>query len=77
MEHVVAKHGVSEWFACGVLGQQRFTQRKKLRKPDDQFPLTANITSRAIQHGRYGYPRIAAMLRSRVWRVNVKRVARI
>ena len=77
MEHVVAKHGVSERFACRVLGQHRSTQRKKLRKPDDEAALTADITALAIQYGRYGYRRITAMLRSRGWRGNAKRVARI
>jgi transposase InsO family protein len=77
VEHVVAKHGVSERFACRVLGQHRSTQRKKLRKPEDEAALTADITALAIQYGRYGDRRITAMLRSRGWRVNAKRVARI
>jgi len=74
---VVANHGVSERLACRVLGQHRSTQRKKLTKPDDEAALTADITSLATQHGRYGYRRITAMLRQRGWRVNAKRVARI
>ncbi len=77
MEHVVAKHGVSERFACRVLGQHRSTQRKKPSRPDDEAALTADITALAIQYGRYGYRRITAMLRDRGWRVNAKRVARI
>ena len=77
MEHVVAKHGVSERFACRVLGQHRSTQRKKPSRPDDEAALTADITALAIQYGRYGYRRITAMLRNRDWRVNAKRVARI
>ncbi len=74
---MVAKHGVSERFACRVLGQHRSTQRKKPSKPDDEAALTADITALAIQYGRYGYRRITAMLRARGWRVNAKRVARI
>ena len=77
MEHVVAKHGVSERFACRVLGQHRSTQRKKPTRPDDEAALTADITALAIQYGRYGYRRITALLWERGWRVNVKRVARI
>lgn len=77
MEHVVAKHGVSERFACRVLGQHRSTQRKKPSRPDDEAALTADITALALQYGRYGYRRITAMLRNRGWRVNAKRVARI
>jgi transposase InsO family protein len=77
VEHVVAEHGVSERFACRVLGQHRSTQRKIPRKPDDEAALTANITALAIQYGRYGYRRIAAMLGDQGWVVNVKRVERI
>ena len=77
MEHVVAKHGVSERFACRLLGQHRSTQRKKPARPDDEAALTADITALAIQYGRYGYRRITALLWERGWRVNVKRVARI
>ena len=77
MELVVAKHGVSERLACSVLGQHRSTQRKRLKRPDDEAALTADITSLATQYGRYGYRRITAMLRQGGWRVNAKRVARI
>jgi putative transposase len=44
---VVAKHGVSERFACQVLGQHRSTQRKKPTKPNDEAVLTADITALA------------------------------
>ena len=74
---MVAEHGVSERFACRVLGQHRSTQRKIPRKPDDEAALTADITALAIQYGRYGYRRIAAMLGDRGWVVNIKRVERI
>ncbi len=77
MEHVVAKHGVAERFACRVLGQRRSTQRRKPSRPDDETALTADITALAIQFGRYGYRRITAMLRDRGWKVNAKRVVRI
>jgi transposase InsO family protein len=77
VEHVVAKHGISERLACRVLGQHRSTQRKKPTRPDDEAALTADITALAIQYGRYGYRRITAMLRHKGWRVNAKRVARI
>ena len=74
---MIAKHGVSERFACRVLSPQRSTLRKKLGTPDDEAALTANIMALAIQYGRYGYQRITAILRSRNWRVSAKRVARI
>ena len=77
MEHVVAEHGVSERFACRVLGQPRSTQRKIPTSPDDEAALTADIIAFATQYGRYGYRRITAMLWSAGWAVNLKRVARI
>ena len=39
--------------------------------------MTADITALALQYGRYGYRRIAAMLHQAGWIVNVKRVERI
>ena len=66
-----AKHGVSERLACRVLGQHRSTQR------DDEAALTAAIIAFATEYGRYGYRRIAAMLRDTGWVVNIKRVERI
>jgi putative transposase len=77
VDHVVAKHGVSERFACRVLGQHRSTQRKLPTTTDDEAALTADIIALATQYGRYGYRRIAALLRDAGWVVNVKRVERI
>jgi putative transposase len=68
---------VSERFACRVLGQHRSTQRKIARTPDDEAVLTADIIALAVQYGRYGYRRIAALLRDAGWTVNLKRVERI
>jgi transposase InsO family protein len=77
VEHVVVEHGVSERFACRVLGQHSSTQRKIPRKLYNEAALTANITALAIQYGRYGDRRMAAMLGDEGWMVNVKRVERI
>jgi hypothetical protein len=52
------EHGVSERFACRVLGQHRSTQRKLPKPRDDEAALTADIIALAIQYGRYGYRRI-------------------
>ena len=65
---------MSERFACRVLDQHRSTQRKIPRTPDDEAALTADIIALALQYGRYGYRRIAALLRNAGWVVNVKRV---
>ncbi len=71
------KFGVSERFACRVLGQHRSTQRKIAKTPDDEAALTADIIALATQYGRYGYRRITALLRAAGWIVNFKRVERI
>jgi len=44
---------------------------------DDELSLTQRIIDLACMYGRYGYRRIAAMLRLEGWRVNHKRVERI
>lgn len=74
---MVSKLGVTQRRACLVLGQHRSTQRKVPTRPDDEAALTADIVALAVQYGRYGYRRIAALLRSAGWSVNLKRVERI
>jgi len=77
VDHVIAEHGVSERFACRVLGQHRSTQCKEPRTQSDKAALTADIIALAAQYGRYGYRRITALLRGAGWAVNAKRVERI
>ena len=77
MDHVHGEVGVSERLACRVLGQHRSTQRKIPTMRDDEAALTADIIAFATAYGRYGYRRIAALLRDAGWVVNVKRVERI
>jgi putative transposase len=61
-----------------VLGQHRSTQRRVPTGPDDEDRLTADIVELARQYGRYGYRKIAEMLRTIAgWVVNDKRVERI
>ena len=69
--------GVSERFACRILGQHRSTQRKIAKTPDDEAALIADIVELATRYGRYGYRRITALLREAGWVVNFKRVERI
>jgi len=77
VKNAVSKLGVSERFACRVLGQPRATQRQAPRTADDEVALTADIIALARQYGRYGYRRITALLRDAGWLVNKKRVERI
>ena len=60
-----------------MLGQHRSTQRKVPRGRTNEDALTADIIALASQYGRYGYRRIAALLRVAGWAVNLKRVERI
>jgi transposase InsO family protein len=68
---------VSERRACAALGQHRSTQRKAPRGRDDEERLTADIIEFARRYGRYGYRKVAALLREAGWLVNAKRVERI
>ena len=77
IEHVRQHLPVSERRVCAALGQHRSTQRKAPRGPDDEEALIADIIELARQYGRYGYRKIAVLLRDAGWLVNDKRVERI
>ena len=69
---------MSERRVCRVLGQHRSTQRRIPRGRDDEEQLIADLVELARCYGRYGYRKIAALLRSTAgWVVNDKRVERI
>jgi len=77
VRQVSQKLGVSQRRACKVLGQHRTAQRYAVKPREDEEALTAAIVTLASQYGRYGYRRIAALLRDDSWQVNDKRVERI
>ena len=52
-------------------------QRKLPQGRDDEARLTADIIGLARQYGRYGYRKVAELLRRAGWLVNDKRVERI
>jgi putative transposase len=68
---------VSERRACAALGQHRSTQRKLPQGRVDAEQLTADVIELARQYGRYGYRKIAALLRRAGWVVSDGRVERI
>ena len=68
------RFGVSERRACRVLKQHRSTHRYVPKSRDDEDCLVQDMIERARQYGRYGYRRIAAMLRDAGWQLNDKRV---
>ncbi|MBK3397837.1 IS3 family transposase, partial [Methylobacterium ajmalii] len=77
IEHVRTVLTVSERRACRALGQHRSTQRKLPRGRDDEAALLADLVEVARRYGRYGYRKIAALLRAAGWLVNDKRVERL
>ena len=72
-----SKVNVSERRVCRVLGQHRSTQRRLPRGRADEERLVADMIELTRQYGRYGYRRIAALLRDAGWQVNDKRVERL
>lgn len=67
----------SERRACRVLNQPRSTQRRKAKPRDDEATLTKRMRELVRQRPRFGYRRIAAMLRREGWRANPKRIYRL
>jgi len=69
---------VSERRICRVIGQPRSTQRYECSVRDDENQLVTDIIRLVKQYGRYGYRRIAGLLKADGWwRVNHKRVERL
>jgi len=68
---------VSERRVCRVPGQHRSTQRRLPKGRADEERLVADMIELTRQYGRYGYRRIAALLRDAGWQVNDKRVERL
>ena len=77
MVHVRQRLGVSERYACRVLGQPRTTQRRIKKVRGDEAALRTDVVRLASRFGRYGYRQITNLLRIEGWQVNHKRVERI
>ena len=60
-----------------MLRQNRSTQRHAPRGREDEERLVADMIELTRQFGRYGYRRVAALLRDAGWQVNDKRVERL
>jgi putative transposase len=69
--------GVSERWACRVVGQHRSTQRREPILAGDDQALRAALRDIAGQRPRWGYRRAHAQLGEQGWAVNRKRVQRI
>ena len=77
IDHVRSQRNVSERRACRVLGQHRSTQRHVPQGRADEDRLVTDMMELTRQYGRYGYRRIAALLREAGWSVSDGRVERL
>jgi putative transposase len=68
---------LSQRRVCKALGVARSLVRYEPRLPAKDGGLVARMHELAKQHPRYGYRRVAALLRAEGWRVNDKRVRRL
>ncbi len=74
----LVERGVSERLACRLVGINRSSYRHPTpAAPATEAALRATIRALARAHPRYGYRRIAVLLRRQGERVNPKRVWRI
>lgn len=76
MIHTRQKLNTSERRTCAVLSVSRSSLHYKAKFQDNDALRLAMIRL-AKQHGRYGYRKIAELLRIEGWRVNHKKVERL
>jgi putative transposase len=69
--------GVSERWACKVVGQPRSTQRHEPVRAADDAALRAELRAFSVLRPRWGYRRAHHHLREEGWEVNRKRVQRL
>ena len=69
--------GVSERWACRVVGQHRSTQRYDPARGEDDAALRARLREISTERPRWGYRRAHHRLREEGWTVNRKRVQRL
>lgn len=69
--------GVSERWACRVVGQHRSTERYQPKRAEDDAALRAELRRFSARRPRWGYRRAHHHLREQGWDVNRKRVQRL
>jgi putative transposase len=74
---VQKKLKVSERSACRATSQPRSTQRYRAQQRNGEKKLCERMRELALRHPRFGYRRIAALLRAEGFEVNLKRVHRL
>jgi len=69
--------GVSERWACRVIGQHRSTERYEPKRVEDDAALRERLREISKDRARWGYRRAHALLVEEGWEVNRKRVQRV
>jgi putative transposase len=77
VEHLQQVFGVSQRWACQLVGQHRSTQRHQPAEPDRDRALREQLRRFSRAHPRWGYRRAHAVLREAGWSVNRKAVQRL
>jgi transposase InsO family protein len=77
VDHLEEAFEVSERRACEVVAQPRSTQRYVPRPASDEAAIVTRMLELVRVHPRFGYRRIAALLKREGFAVNVKRVYRL
>jgi putative transposase len=77
VEHLQRVLGVSQRWACQLVGQHRSTQRHQSAEPERNRALRVQLRQLSRAHPRWGYRRAHATLREAGWAVNRKAVQRL
>jgi putative transposase len=77
VEHLQQVLGVSQRWACQLVGQHRSTQRHQPIVPDRDRTLRGELRRLSRAHPRWGYRRAHAVLLQQGWAVNRKAIQRL
>jgi putative transposase len=77
VEHLQQVFGVSQRWACRLVGQHRSTQRHQPVEPDRDRALRAELRQFSRTHPRWGYRRAHAQLVGQGWTINRKAIQRL
>ena len=77
VQHLQQVFGVSQRWACRLVGQHRSTQRHQPEEPDRDRALRQQLRAFSRAHPRWGYRRAHAPLLKQGWVVNRKAVQRL
>jgi putative transposase len=75
--HLQLVFGVSQRWACRLVGQHRSTQRHRPVESDRDRALRAELRRLSRTHPRWGFRRAHAQLRQTGWQVNRKAIQRL